>query len=242
MKYVLILIFFSHLFAYDNQILDPSFSFIFETDSIIIGQDSIGSFDGKLYNNSINDISLGVVRIINFTNEDWTSSICVDAICYNQSIDSISVSIAAGDSTTCGVLAWTNGVGSDEIQLELFELSNLNNNMLVDINFSVQNEVSIDYENLHANSIKIISCYPNPFNPYITLSYKIGKSDYVDLVIYNLLGEKVRSLVHTFQESGNHFVIWNGKNEFNQNVANGAYIFALEVDGDFLTKKITFIK
>ena len=241
MKYLLIFIFTSYLFAY-NKVLDPPFSFIFESDSIIIGNDSVGSFEGILHNNSINDISIGVVRTINFVSEDWISSICIDAVCYNQSIDSISVLIAAGQSTICGVFASTNGVGSDEIQLKLFELSDQNNSMLVDINFAVQYDVSIDNENLHANSIEIISCYPNPFNPYITLTYKIEKNDYVDLVIYNLLGEKVRSLVSDFNESGNYFVKWNGKNEFNERVASGAYIFALKVDGTYLTKKVTFIK
>lgn len=242
MKYVLILILISNSLAYDNQVLDPTFSFIFETDSIVIGQDSIGLFEGKLYNNSINDISIGVVRTINFTSEDWNSSICIDAVCYNEYIDSISVSIASGDSTTCGVLARTNGVGSDGLQLELFELSDLSNSVLVDINFSVQYEVSIDNKNLHANSIEIISCYPNPFNPYITLSYKIEKKDYVYLDIYNLLGEKVRSLVANFKEPGYHFVKWNGKDELNKLVASGPYFLVLEVEGTYLIKKITFIK
>ena len=242
MKYVLILILFSYSFAYDDQVLDPTFSFIFETDSIIIGQDSIGLFEGKLYNNSINDITIGVIRTINFTIEDWNSSICIDAVCYNQSIDSISVLIAAGDSTICGVFASTNGVGSDEIQLKLFELSDLSNSVLVDINFSVQYEVSIDNENLHANSIEIISCYPNPFNPYITLSYKIEKKDYVYLGIYNLLGEKVRSLVANFKEPGYHFVKWNGKDELNKHVSSGTYFLVLEVEGAHLTKNITVIK
>ena len=242
MKYVLILILFSYSFAFDDQALDQTFSFIFETDSIIIGQDSIGLFEGKLYNNSINDITIGVIRTINFVSENWISSICIDAVCYNQSIDSISVLIAAGDSTICGVFASTNGVGSDEIQLKLFELSDLSNSVLVDINFSVQYEVSIDNENLHANSVEIISCYPNPFNPYITLSYKIEKKNYVHLGIYNLLGEKVRSLVANFKEPGYHFVKWNGKDELNKLVASGPYFLVLEVEGTYIIKNITFIK
>ena len=242
MKYVLILILFSYSFAYDDQVLDPTFIFIFETDSIIIGQDSVGSFEGILYNNSINDISIGVVRTIDFVSENWFSSICIDAVCYNQSIDSISVLIAAGDSTICGVFASTNGVGSDEIQLKLFELSDQNNSMLVDINFAVQYEVSIDNENLHANSIEIISCYPNPFNSYITLSYKIEKKDYVYLGIYNLLGEKVRSLVANIKEPGYHFVKWNGKNGLNKDVSSGPYFLVLEIGGTYLIKNITFIK
>ena len=51
MIYVLILILFSYSFAFDDHVLDQTFSFMFETDSIIIGQDSIGLFEGILYNN-----------------------------------------------------------------------------------------------------------------------------------------------------------------------------------------------
>ena len=101
---------------------------------------------------------------------------------------------------------------------------------------------SIDNENLHANSIEIISCYPNPFNPYITLSYKIENFFYVHLGIYNLLGEKVRSLVANFKQPGYHFVKWNGKDELNKHVSSGTYFLVLEVEGAHLTKNITFIK
>ena len=146
----------SFLYTNNNQILDSSFSFIFDSDSINVGQDSVGLFEGTLYNFSNNEINIKVARLIDFTNQDWSSSICIDSTCYSQSIDSVNVSIAAGDSTTCGVLAWTNGIGSDSVQLKLVELDNPNNNMLVNINFSAQYGLTLDNQNLNANSIKIL--------------------------------------------------------------------------------------
>ena len=242
MKYLLILIYGSFLYANNNQIIDSSFSFIFETDSIIVGQDSVGSFEGTLYNLSNNEINLEITRLINFANEDWSSSICIDAICYNQSIDSISVSIAAGDSTICGVIAWTNGIGSDSIQLKLVESDNPNNNMLVNINFLAQYDLSIDNENLYANSIKILSCYPNPFNPSILFKYNIGESNDVHLAIYNVLGEKVKSLVEEVQEPGNYYVKWDGNNGFNQSLPSGTYFLRMQSGDDYRMKRITLIK
>ena len=242
MKYVLILIFYSCLYAYDNQILDSSFSFIFETDSVVIGQDSVGLFEGKLYNLSNDEINLEIIRIINFVNEDWISSICIDAICYNQSIDNISVSIAAGDSTTCGVLAWTNGIGSDSVQLKLVELDNPNNNMLVNINFSAQYGLTLDNQNLNANSIKILSCYPNPFNSSILFKYKLGISNEVKLAIFNVLGEEVKFLVDEVQEAGNYYVKWDGNNGFNQSLPSGAYFLRIKSGDYYMMKKITLMK
>ena len=63
----------SFLHAYNNQILDSSFSFIFDSDSILIGQDSVGLFEGTLYNLSNNEINIEVARLIDFTNDDWNS-------------------------------------------------------------------------------------------------------------------------------------------------------------------------
>jgi len=241
-KYLLILIYGSFVYANNNQILNSSFSFIFETDSIIVGQDSVGSFEGTLYNLSDNEINLEIARLINFENADWSSSICIDATCYNQSIDSASVWIAAGDSTVCGVLAWTNGIGSDSIQLKLVESDNSNNNLLVNINFLAQYNLSIDNESLNANAIKILSCYPNPFNPSILFKYKIRESNDVHLAIYNVLGEKVKSLVEEVQEPGNYYVKWDGNNGFNQSLPSGTYFLRMQSGEYHMIKKLTLIK
>ena len=242
MKYVLILIYGSFVYANNNQIVNSSFSFIFETDSIIVGQDSVGSFEGTLYNLSDNEINLEIARLINFASADWSSSICIDAICYNQSIDSSSVLIAAGDSTICGVLAWTNGIGNDSIQLKLVESDNPNNNLLVNIHFLAQYDLSIEYESLNANTIKILSCYPNPFNPSILFKYNIGESNNVHLAIYNVLGEKVKSLVEEVQEPGDYYVKWDGNNGFNIPLPSGAYFLRMQSGEYHMIKKITLIK
>ena len=232
----------SFLHANNNQILDSSFSFIFDSDSIIVGQDSVGLFEGTLYNLSNNEINIEVARLIDFTNEDWNSSICIDSTCYSQSIDSVSVSITAGDSTTCGVLAWTNGIGSDSIQLRLIESDNTSNNFLVNINFLAQYAVSIDNDCLNSNTIKILSCYPNPFNPSILFKYKIEKRNYVRLDIYNVLGKKVKSLVEEVQEAGNYYTKWDGNNRFNKPLPSGAYFLRMQSGEYHLIKKVTLIK
>ena len=232
----------SFFYANNNQILDSSFSFIFGSDSIIVGQDSVGLFEGTLYNLSNNEINIEVVRLIDFTNEDWNSSICIDSTCYSQSLDSVTVSIAAGDSTICGALAWTSGVGSDIIQLKLVDLFNASNNILVNINFLTQYDLSIDHEYPNTNTIKILSCFPNPFNPSILLEYKIGKRNYVRLDVYNVLGKKVKSLVEEVQEAGNYYAKWDGNNRFNKPLPSGAYFLRIQSGEYHMIKKITLIK
>ena len=232
----------SFLYANNNQILDSSFSFTFNSDSIIVGQDSVGLFEGTLYNLSNNEINIEVARIIDFTNEDWNSSICIDSTCYNQSSDSITVSIAAGDLTTVGVLAWTNGVGNDSIQLKVFDLFNVSNYISVNINFVAQYDLSIDHEYPNQNTIKILSCFPNPFNPSILLEYKIEKRNHVQLDVYNMLGKNVKSLVEEVQEVGNYHTKWDGNNRFNKPLPSGAYFLKIQSGEYHMIKKITLIK
>ena len=57
----------------------------------------------ELYNHSNSDIALGIVRTMDFNNEGWSSSMCIDALCYNQTIDSISVFVPIGQSTMLSV-------------------------------------------------------------------------------------------------------------------------------------------
>ena len=232
----------SFIHANNYQILDSSFSFNFDSDSIIVGQDSVGLFEGRLYNLSNNEIIIEVARLIDFSNEDWNSSICIDSTCYSQSIDSVTVSIAEGDSTTCGVLAWTSGVGSDYIQLKIVELFNTSNSISVNIYFLAQYDLKFDDGYSNANNIKILSCFPNPFNPSILLEYKIGKRNHVRLDVYNILGKKVKSLVDGVQEAGNFYTKWDGKNRFNKPLPSGAYFLRMQ-SGEYHTiKKITLIK
>jgi hypothetical protein len=74
--------------------------------------------------------------------------------------------------------------------------------------------------------------YPNPFNPSTTITYSIQKAGLVKLTIYNLLGEKVRTLVNTTQAADEYHIAWDGKNDAGINVASGVYIYKLSA-GDF---------
>jgi len=88
---------------------------------------------------------------------------------------------------------------------------------------------------LHAN-------YPNPFNPETTLRYDIGNASKVELVIYNLLGQKVRTLVDGEQAAGTYSVKWNGLGDDNRQLASGIYVYRLKA-GEFVqSRKMMLLK
>ncbi len=70
--------------------------------------------------------------------------------------------------------------------------------------------------------------YPNPFNPSTTIPYSIDKSGYVNLSVYNIMGQKVRTLIDDHQPAGSHVVIWNGFDGDGNNAGAGVYIYQLK--------------
>jgi photosystem II stability/assembly factor-like uncharacterized protein len=76
--------------------------------------------------------------------------------------------------------------------------------------------------------------YPNPFNPNTTIPYSIAKRAEVTLIIYNSLGQKMRTLVNAIQPAGEHETFWDGTNDQGVKVSSGVYFYRLNVAG--LTK------
>jgi len=79
--------------------------------------------------------------------------------------------------------------------------------------------------------------YPNPFNPSTTIKYSIGKSSFVTLQVFDLLGNEVTSLVNEHKQSGTHRIDFNA-----QHLSSGIYFYRLISSNKILTKKLTLIK
>jgi len=78
--------------------------------------------------------------------------------------------------------------------------------------------------------------YPNPFNPTTTIKYAIPAAANVKLVVYNMLGEVVKTLVNQSQVTGSYSVTWDGTTNFGTQVASGIYIYRLTA-GEFVSNK-----
>ncbi len=86
------------------------------------------------------------------------------------------------------------------------------------------------------------SAFPNPFNPSTTISYGIPKDSRVSIVIYNILGKKVRTLVNENQIAGFYKINWNGLDERNSFVSTGVYFAKIQAGNFSKTNKMTFLK
>ena len=86
--------------------------------------------------------------------------------------------------------------------------------------------------------------YPNPFNPSTTIEYFVpdGGPRPVSLVVYNVRGSRVRTLVATHQAGGRYAVDWDGLNDKNRQVSSGIYFYRLATTGFSSTKKMILLK
>jgi hypothetical protein len=80
--------------------------------------------------------------------------------------------------------------------------------------------------------------YPNPFNPVTVINWQLAVTSHIDLSIYNLLGQKVCTLVSGKQEAGNHKIEWDASG-----FTSGVYLYRLITDNGFVqTRKLILLK
>lgn len=84
--------------------------------------------------------------------------------------------------------------------------------------------------------------YPNPFNPSTIIEYSISKDTHVNLSIYNVNGQLVRTLVNEFQKKNHYKHIWDGRNNSGITVASGVYFLNMKTASYTMTKKLVILR
>ncbi len=84
--------------------------------------------------------------------------------------------------------------------------------------------------------------YPNPFNPETSIAFSMKEAGRVTVDVYNVKGQKVKTLVDEYRQAGNHSVVWNGRDENNSKVASGVYFYKMRNGKFSSTKKMILMK
>jgi len=84
--------------------------------------------------------------------------------------------------------------------------------------------------------------YPNPFNPTTKIRYWLPKDDNVTLTIYNIAGQKVRTLVNHRQPAGSYTVEWDSCNDMGIQVSAGVYVYVFKTNHFSKVLKMAFIR
>jgi len=121
----------------------------------------------------------------------------------------------------------------------------------LDLNQFIANET--DYsKSISTQSIEIIGKptayqlsqnYPNPFNPSTIISYDVPDNNVpVSLIIYNIQGQEVKTLINSVQNAGRYKITWDGTNNLGERVSSGIYIYRLQANKFVGVKKLVLLK
>ena len=84
--------------------------------------------------------------------------------------------------------------------------------------------------------------YPNPFNPETVIKYSLPQADRVEITIYNVMGQLIRTLVDNTQKAGYHTVLWDGRNELGVSVSSGIYFVKMNANSFVQTRKMMMLR
>jgi hypothetical protein len=94
-------------------------------------------------------------------------------------------------------------------------------------------------------NVLILSNYPNPMNPQeseTTIMYQLPQKSNVELAIYNILGQKVKTLINEIKYAGQFSIDWDGRNELNQTVSSGVYVCKIKTDQGWSSRKMVVVR
>lgn len=92
------------------------------------------------------------------------------------------------------------------------------------------------------DNFKLHQNYPNPFNPNTTIQYELPHQTPITIVVYNMLGEKVSTLISTVESAGVHAVEWDGKDDLQNPVPSGIYFYQMSAEGFSEARRMILLK
>jgi hypothetical protein len=194
-------------------------------------------FEVDVTNISAAEQTLFIVRTINNLPEGWSSSICFDS-CLPGWVDSATTTSEYGSSplqpgetrlVALHVFPLTN-VGTGYAQMQAGTLRNPDIRTTVDLT-AIVNPTSIEDVNAAVDNYYLAQNYPNPFNPSTKINFGLERAGEVEITVYNILGNKISTLVNGVKSAGNHSVVFDASN-----LSSGIYFYKL------VTKEFTQIR
>jgi hypothetical protein len=212
-------------------------------------------FDGTITNNSADSLSIAIIRSLEQLPANWSSSLCVGLACYAPDIDTVYIPgplpfppnpILPGENVDFFLDVFTDpGVpAGGTIKVRVENMTNPAEFTELTFNASTMPTV-IRYNNLPiTGQFNLHPNYPNPFNPSTTIPFEIGGNGSVTtkLVIFNIIGQRVVTLVDETLPPGIYHTVWDGKNNIGQMVSSGVYFYQLSAGNYNMLGKMILIK
>ncbi|GAB4334551.1 MAG: hypothetical protein Kow0037_13330 [Calditrichia bacterium] len=140
-------------------------------------------------------------------------------------MDAAGVSLRARFNPTTTGYAWYDDFSVQKVQAMVVQIEDPETPVTT---------LSSDYE--------LMQNYPNPFNPETVIEFRVPDNGQVELNIYNIMGQKIRTLVKGYRQAGTYHVLWDGRDDQGNLAATGVYLYQLRGKNAFITKKMMLIK
>ena len=130
-----------------------------------------------------------------------------------------------------------------ETSIYHYAVASKNGDLVSDYSPEISVQVTANNNHNDANIFtKLYSNYPNPFNPKTTIQFSLKEKTAVNLDIYNIKGQKVKSLINNEMKKGMHSITWNGNNSNNAKCASGIYFYRLKTKNYSKINKMLMLK
>jgi hypothetical protein len=183
---------------------------------------------------------------------DYDDSDSVDVAVANYSDYNILVLLNQGDGTLAGDTTYATGtkpyalLGGDldaDADIDLL-VANYSSNNVGWLKNTTTLVVSADDEagEVLPSQYSLEQNYPNPFNPTTTINYSVPEQADVEITVYNLIGQRVNTLVDEEKAAGNYSATWDGKDDNGKPVSSGVYFYRLKAGNVSETRKMMLLK
>jgi len=207
-------------------------------------------FHTYLQNNTASQIELRVIRTVNNLPVNWTSSFCVGGItgqCYAPFFDTVPdpVIINASSQLELAIDVQTSPLpaqGDITVRVELW--NNPAEFLTESFDASTLATPIGPYTLTITGQYHLYTNYPNPFNPSTNIPFEIGgnSSQRTIIVVYNVIGERIKRLYDGNLPPGLHQVSWDGRDAIGRPVSSGIYFVELRTEQQFLMNKMFLLK
>jgi len=149
--------------------------------------------------------------------------------------------------TVDGGISWEN-IETSEIDQNIYSLSFDKNKTLWACGgnstiYKFVNFTSVDeFENKIPTSLKLSQNYPNPFNPVTVIEFSVAKESKVKIEVFNILGEKVKTIYNNYTQPGNYKVQFDSTNDSGNKIPSGVYFYRISTPEKSITKKMIYLK
>ncbi|NTW32293.1 MAG: T9SS type A sorting domain-containing protein, partial [Bacteroidetes bacterium] len=142
---------------------------------------------------------------------------------FSQKPSRLHFGLGASSSIDSIVVRWPNANHTTEA------FTNLQSNKIYKLKEGGEIQIGVNDYNDFSNNITV---FPNPFKESVTISYKLNKGENVNVEIFSITGQKIKTLSNNYQSEGTHSLVWNGTDNNNNKLPLGFYFYRIST-GEF---------